>query len=252
MAEAADPARPDLVERIDALMHGIALHLERPEPVDPKVQVILGHLATTLPYLPRLKNKEINVTQAELAVRALLSPSPELQFAETISRELVRRVDIYKSPLRSIVNGRTPATFVLLGVLAHAVILACALLVLRWFFPSVACDATSVCWKRMAVAGAVGGVTSLLARLNELAALSRWSSEGDPLQLFYTGLLKPVIGIVAALFAYAAVSTGLVTFRAPGEGSAAVFYTALAFLAGFSERFAKDLTDSAASLRTDR
>jgi hypothetical protein len=101
----------------------------------------------------------------------------------------------------------------------------------------------------MAMAGAVGGGTSLLARLGEIAALSRWSSEGDPLQLFYTGLLKPVVGIVGGLFAYAAVSTGLVTIHVPGpEGSADVFYSALAFLAGFSERFAKDLTDAANGL----
>src|SRR2546426_12211 len=77
----------------------------------------------------------------------------------------------------------------------------------------------------------------------------RLSAEGDPLQLFYTGLLKPLIGIVAGLFAYAAVSTGLVTIQVPGQAaSPQVFYMAIAFLAGFSERFAKDLTEASAHI----
>jgi len=240
-------SRPELIERIAALLKEIGARMDRPEPMDPGIQELLGRLSTTLPYLPRLKNAEVNVGQAELAIRALLSPNPERQFAETIGKDLVRRVDVYRSPLRSIVHGRTPATFVLLGVLAHAVTLAAAVFVLSRVVPCGSGGGeASVCWVRMAIAGAVGGATSLLTRLNELAALSRWSSEGDPLQLFYTGLLKPVVGIVAGLVAYSAASTGLVTIHVPGQGASPdVFYTALAFLAGFSERFAKDLTDAA-------
>jgi hypothetical protein len=246
----ADTSGPDLVSRTTALLNEIAARMEQPEPIHPAAQQLLGQLAVTLSYLPRLKNAEINVGQAELATRALLSVNPETEFVQTIVDDLERRVAIYKSPLRSIVNGRTPATFVLLGVMAHAAFLAIAILVLSRVFP---CDDTAgsvaVCWMQMVIAGAVGGATSLLARLNELAALSRWSSEGDPLQLFYTGLLKPVVGIVAGLFAYAVLSTGLVTVHVPGQGaSPAVFYAAFAFLAGFSERFAKDLTDAAVTL----
>jgi len=96
----------------------------------------------------------------------------------------------------------------------------------------------------MTIAGAIGGATSLFMRLNDIGSLSRWSAEGDPLLLFYTGLLKPFIGIVAGLFAYAAASTGLVTIQVPGQAaSPQVFYMAIAFLAGFSERFAKDLIE---------
>jgi hypothetical protein len=137
-----------------------------------------------------------------------------------------------------------------LGVLGHGVVLAAAVLGLSRLFPCETTGGTaSVCWVRMVVAGAVGGATSLLARLNELAAMSRWSAEGDPLQMFYTGLLKPVVGIVAALFCLCGAVNGTRHGSLPGPGaSPGVFYTALAFLAGFSERFAKDLTDAAISL----
>jgi hypothetical protein len=242
--------RPDLVERIDALLQQIAARMEVTEPLTQPVQQCLGRLSTVLPYLPRLKNAEINVAQAELAVRALLSPKPEEDLAKAIVDDLVRRKRVYDSAFRSIVYGRTPATFVLLGVLTHAVVLVPLILGLSRLFPcGASAGAGSVCWVPLAIAGAVGGATSLLARLNKLAGLSRWSSEGDPLQLFYTGLLKPVVGIVAGLFAYAAFSSGLITVHIPGQGASPdVFYAALAFLAGFSERFARDLTDSASKL----
>jgi hypothetical protein len=245
-----DAKRSELAERIAALLREIGARIDRPEPIDEEAQVLLGQLSATLPYLVRLKNAEINVAQAELAVRAVLSSPPEKAFAGTIVTDLTRRVDIYKSAVRSIANGRTPATFALVGVLSHVIALVSVVLVFSHFMP---CDLEggerSVCWVRMVIAGAVGGATSLLVRLNELAALSRWSSEGDPRQLFYTGLLKPVVGIVAGLFAYAAFSTGLITVQVPGqEGTAGVFYTALAFLAGFSERFVNDLTNSAVSV----
>ncbi len=240
---------PDVVGRISALLEQIGARIDGPEPLSQPVQKCLGELSIVLPYLPRLKNAEVNVAQAELAVRALLSPKPEVDLAKAIVDDLVRRKRVYESAFRSIGYGRTPATFVLLGVATHALILVPSILGLSRVFPSEA-SAGSVGWEPMAIAGAVGGATSLLARLNELAALSRWSSEGDPRQLFYTGLLKPVVGIVAGLFAYAAFSGGLITVHVPGQdASPVVFYAALAFLAGFSERFAHDLTDSAGNLR---
>jgi hypothetical protein len=239
----------DVVGRITRLHQQILARMQQPEPIEPAIQQLLGELLNILPYVPRLKNAEINVAQAELAIGALLSANPETQFAETICRGLVRRVDIYKSPLRSILNGRTPATFVLLGVLVHSAILAVAIWILSKVVPCTGNDAKSVCWIPMTIAGAVGGATSLFTRLSEIAALSRWSSEGDPLQLFYTGLIKPVVGIVTGLFTYAAIATGIVTFQVPGQGaSPQVLYIASAFLAGFSERFARDVTDTVSTL----
>ena len=250
LAESA--GRQNLVARVNALIEQIGVRVEEPAPLSPPAQQCLGQLSTVLPYLPRLKNPEINVAQAELAVRALLSATPEEDLAKAIVADLVRRKRVYESAFRSIGHGRTPATFVLLGVVAHAVILVPAVLGLSRVFPPAA-GAGSVNWEPLAVAGAVGGATSLLTRLNDLAALSRWSSEGDPRQLFYTGLLKPVVGIVAGLFAYAAFSSGLITVHLPvPNASPMVFYSALAFLAGFSERFAKDLTESASHLSEGR
>jgi len=241
----------DLVAKIGLLLDQIGARIDGPEPLSQPIQQCLGQLSTVLPYLPRLKNAAVNVAQAELAVRALLSPKPEIDLAKAIVDDLVRRKRVYESAFRSIRYGRTPATFVLLGVATHALILVPSILGLSRLFPSQA-GAGSVNWEPLAIAGAVGGATSLLSRLNEMAALSRWSSEGDPRQLFYTGLLKPVVGIVAGLFAYAAFSSGLITVHVPGPGASPnVFYAALAFVAGFSERFARDLTDSASKLSGD-
>src|SRR5262245_34592244 len=88
---------PDLVARISFLLEQIGSRMDMPEPLSPAVQDCLGRLSTVLPYLPRLKNAEVNVAQAELAVRALLSPNPEEHLASAIVDDLVRRKQVYES-----------------------------------------------------------------------------------------------------------------------------------------------------------
>src|SRR5688572_22065542 len=98
----ADTSRPDLVSRITGLLNEITTRMEQAEPIHPAAQQLLGQLAATLSYLPRLKNAEINVGQAELAPRALLSVNPETEFVQTIVEDLERRVAIsWRTPLFS-------------------------------------------------------------------------------------------------------------------------------------------------------
>ncbi len=95
---------PDLTARIAGLHKEILARIEQPEPLAQDIQELLGELSRALPYLPRLRNAEINVDQAELAIRALLSVEPEVTLAKAIREDLARSVDIYKSPIRSVIN----------------------------------------------------------------------------------------------------------------------------------------------------
>jgi hypothetical protein len=58
--------------------------------------------------------------------------------------------------------------------------------------------------------------------------------------LFWTGLLKPVVGVAFALFVYALLKSGVLK---PGVADANLIYlyVVIGFIAGFSERFAPDL-----------
>jgi hypothetical protein len=58
--------------------------------------------------------------------------------------------------------------------------------------------------------------------------------------LFLTGFFKPVVGISFALFVFAVISSGLLPVAVNPEKSR-YFFAALSFVAGFSERFARDV-----------
>jgi len=57
--------------------------------------------------------------------------------------------------------------------------------------------------------------------------------------MFLTGLFKPFIGAFFAAFALVLVEARLINFP---EASLVYFAMAIAFVAGFSERFGEDLT----------
>jgi hypothetical protein len=91
------------------------------------------------------------------------------------------------------------------------------------------------------VAGAVGAVVSVIARVNSGSfALDVDVARGYTL---FLGALRPVIGSVFGLLAYFALTSGFVkVFQLPAEGSTERFYflCVIAFAAGFSERWAQD------------
>ena len=91
------------------------------------------------------------------------------------------------------------------------------------------------------VAGAVGAVVSVIARINSgTFALDFDVARGYTL---FLGALRPVIGSVFGLLAYFMLTSGFVdVFRLPEEGSIERFYflCVIAFAAGFSERWAQD------------
>jgi hypothetical protein len=90
------------------------------------------------------------------------------------------------------------------------------------------------------VAGAVGAVVSVIARVNSGSfALDVDVARGYTL---FVGSLRPVIGSIFGLVAYFALTSGFVEmFRLPPEHSKRFYFLCvIAFVAGFSERWAQD------------
>lgn len=91
------------------------------------------------------------------------------------------------------------------------------------------------------VAGALGAVVSVIARINSgTFALDFDVARGYTL---FLGALRPVIGSIFGLLAYAMLTSGFVNvFELPAEGSIERFYflCVIGFAAGFSERWAQD------------
>jgi hypothetical protein len=91
------------------------------------------------------------------------------------------------------------------------------------------------------VAGAVGAVVSVIARINSgTFALDFDVARGYTL---FLGALRPVIGSIFGLLAYFMLTSGFVdVFKLPAEDTLQRFYflCVIAFAAGFSERWAQD------------
>jgi hypothetical protein len=89
------------------------------------------------------------------------------------------------------------------------------------------------------IAGALGATVSVLARLT-VGRLTLDTEAGSG-QLMKFGVVRPFLGAVFGLAVYWLASGGLVPVKIPDSTVGAMFYAGLAFLAGFSERFAQDM-----------
>ncbi|WP_156391170.1 MULTISPECIES: hypothetical protein [unclassified Nocardioides] len=97
-------------------------------------------------------------------------------------------------------------------------------------------DQARVCF----ACGAVGGVVSVMARITRRSTLNIDSAQGHGVTGL-AGAIRPVIGAVFGLALFVFVAGGLVPIDVPtDQWRANLFFASLAFLAGFSERWAQD------------
>jgi hypothetical protein len=90
-----------------------------------------------------------------------------------------------------------------------------------------------------AAAGAVGAIASVMFRITKGQNLQVNVGEGAVVTLV-GGAFRPLIGAVFGVALYVLVQGGLLPLKDSGGGSTLMFYIGLAFLAGFSERWAQD------------
>jgi hypothetical protein len=101
-------------------------------------------------------------------------------------------------------------------------------------------------WVVTAGAGMIGAVLSVLQRMTtgSLAV----SAEADRRLVWEVGLFRPLVGSILGVVSYVLIGGGLVSLRPPDESSRPLFFAGIAFLAGFSERFARDMLVAPAGL----
>jgi hypothetical protein len=98
--------------------------------------------------------------------------------------------------------------------------------------------------------GALGAMLSVMSRMtrNKL----KLNYETGPAALFLSGIFRPVIGTVFGIFVYFALISQILHVEAPGNGTAYFyFYSVMAFIAGFSERWAPDAISRVAGKDVD-
>ncbi|MDQ7089781.1 MAG: hypothetical protein Q9M50_03940 [Methylococcales bacterium] len=91
----------------------------------------------------------------------------------------------------------------------------------------------------VALFGAIGSIVSIMVRIQDFLTVG----VKDRFILYFTGAFKPLIGMAFALFLLALIKSGWVPLDIKPE-TENYFFMAIAFIAGFSERFARDIVDN--------
>jgi hypothetical protein len=88
------------------------------------------------------------------------------------------------------------------------------------------------------LAGGLGAFVSVLARMTRGQLLLSYESGATIMRLL--GLIRPLLGGLFGVAIYVLLAGGLLTLKPPGEDPE-LFFIGIAFISGFSERFAQDM-----------
>jgi hypothetical protein len=151
------------------------------------------------------------------------------------------RRNLRASPILAVVSGLVIAALLL-------IVLSPVFLWLLWKYGASDADKTlnviltdPCALVLVGTVGALGSVISIMLRIRGTDIT--YVETTDPVLFFFFALFKPVIGAAFALFIYAAISSGLLPLDTSSP-SVPWLYIAVAFIAGFSERFVKDFMSS--------
>jgi hypothetical protein len=258
LAQAA--ARAESQEIVTTLLHQLdpALHAAQ----DHNVQVELAHLLHLLARMP----PRVLVQQRiyfEAAFSLLAAHPPQLELVQSLRADLEAAETQYEGGLAAFILalcGPQPATAILAGLVSIFVLLGLGLgsLVIGRTLLTRLDDQlhhlspvlhlmrqlpvepvfTLVC------AAFLGSVVSMVLRLRTQPS----AADYHPLQLYVSVLFRPLIAVALALFIYAVMRAGLVSFlgvHIDGPQGLATTWV-LGFLAGLSERFAHDFIGTTA------
>jgi hypothetical protein len=226
------------------------------EATDPKVQVEASRLLTCMiDYGPKLNESDFALARSALS--ALQGKSCNTRVAKYARNRL--ELD-HRNQRRGFVPwlsrrlGDSAVYAMLIGVVFSAALWTVAFVLIltvgAWWN-----EAAGTAFilppekaKPLAFAAFVGGLVSLLSRVNQFANLYIF----DPFLIFVNSLLKPLIGAVLALTMFAILESGIVeikfiNFEIEGSKPRFIFW-AFGFIAGFSERLAGDFIARAESV----
>jgi len=218
----------------------------------------LARLFALLPELPGTLDDHRLMPAIEIAISALLLTPPNVYLARSIRHQLEQRIH-GRNSLGHRLFSRSAVAKVILGLGALLICLTITAIVICIFLSTCSylycvdpkgeigslrgidsyLDSTQLLLLGIAAAGALGGMISIMTRLDKFAA----AASVDSWLLFFTGFFKPIIGMGFALLIFAILRCEFITVGGMHQGSEQYHHLSLvlAFIAGFSERFAQDI-----------
>ena len=215
--------------------------------IDPSLEKILSRLINLLTDIEK-SNDFILIEKAEMAFVALGKKKYNLELATEIIIDLESRLSININTLSFLYDFtfrlNSPLSIILFGIAVNTILGHIVLILGYSYFESFTNHLNLEIATVMitALSGGWGAVISIGSRLHNLQ--SRFYDVTDHRILFLTGFFKPVIGVFFAIFVSALILSGFIPIMIPKENFK-FFFAALAFISGFSERFAKDIISKA-------
>jgi hypothetical protein len=242
----ASPTDEALIKMHERIALALAPGTDGAGPLATDVQRELARLLSLLP-LVAARGDPLLLNSLDLALSSLLRINPNVEFARETRLNVAQRLGIYPSLRWALMSSPIPAVRVMTGlliVLGVAIpLLAITVFLLRAHVADMNnsnLDLDDLIL--FGIFGAAGSVISIMVRIDEF---NRWPP--DPSILFFTGLFKPIIGFFFAIFVLLALNSGIVQISLTEERQA-YFFMAIAFIAGFSERFARDIASQTESM----
>lgn len=202
---------------------------------------VQSNLARLLVLLNKIrKSKEYGLLgPIEVAAKGLLAETPLTHLSNSIIRRTERELSIKSTIFGLILSGTAPTRVILgLGTLLYFAIPLGLYLLLR-FDNLLEGNIVGIPVGHLilvGISGTLGSIVSIMVRIGDFAKLNK----EDPVVLFFTGFFKPIVGASFALFVFAVIQAKLIPIQLEAEFEQ-YFFLALAFVSGFSERFARDV-----------
>jgi hypothetical protein len=244
---------------------------ERIRARDDLTDEVAEELAAALRQAERIRYQDLYIPgvydQLTFIFDCLLAQKPKLILARdarlNLQVEIYRQAGRISRTLAALSSGSSVG--LVLSALVIAFILWTAIMFALLFISSRKCIPTGVFFmdtRAFAIitsAALIGGIVSIATRLNEFSRVR----DLDPFAMFWTAMLKPLIGVVLAVFILATLEGNILSFgflpsawfvalsKAPQSDDAIKALYILwvfGFLAGFSERFALDFVGRAQSV----
>lgn len=216
------------------------------ENIDDEVQVELAIVVSLLAKMEKSGSVGDNKRYLAIALKSLASERPKLSFVRGLRTELELSSEMYSRGLPRLIKkiaGPTPLSALIAGLSTTLILSPIGYGLLVYFFSDrleAYVNFTTI--SILTGAAFLGGIVSLLSRLEAFAALRLY----NPNLIFFTAFFKPFIGVVLTLFVYSIIDVGLI--QIPGlntNGAEAdkqyLLVWVIGFICGFSERFTRDI-----------
>ena len=216
------------------------------ENIDDEVQVEMAIVLSLLAKMEKSGSVGDNKRYLELALKSLASERPKLSFVRGLRTELELNSEMYSHGLPRFIKkiaGPTPLSAMIAGLATTLIMSPLVYAILIFLFSEHLQNYFDVAtFSVLSGAAFLGGIVSLLSRLEEFAALRLY----NPNLIFLTAYFKSFIGVALTIVVYAIFDLGLIQisgFNTDGAAADKQFLLVwvIGFLCGFSERFTRDI-----------